>query len=149
MIRRDLGAEIAARTARLVVMPLECSGGQSQFIVHQPPASDDKAAMGPLLVWIEKNLHKELSLPVIARHAAMSKRTLSRRFLERVGSTPAQWVTAARVRRAQQLLETTHLSVEEVAAQSGFNSASVLREHFAGIVGTSPLAYRHSFGLSR
>jgi transcriptional regulator GlxA family with amidase domain len=55
----------------------------------------------------------------------------------------------ARVRRAQQLLETTGLSVEEVVAHSGFTSASVLREHFAGIVGTSPLMYRRSFAAAR
>ena len=149
MIRCDLGAEIAALTARLVVMPLERAGGQAQFIVHQPPAPDDGAAMGPWLVWIEKNLHKELSLAAIARQAAMSTRTLSRRFLERVGATPARWVATARVRRAQQLLETTGLSVEEVAAHSGFKSASVLREHFGRSVGTTPLAYRRSFGARR
>lgn len=149
LVRRDLGAEVAARTARLAVMPLERAGGQAQFIVHDAPAVNDKTAMGTLLLWIERNLHKELSLPVIARQAAMSPRTLSRRFAERVGATPAHWVAAARVRRAQQLLETTSLSVEEVAAHSGFGSASVLREHFTGIVGTSPVSYRRSFGFAR
>jgi transcriptional regulator GlxA family with amidase domain len=149
LVRRDFGADVAAHTARLAVMPLERAGGQAQFIVHERPTVNDNTAMGPLLLWIEKNVHKELSLRVIARQAAMSTRTLSRRFVERVGTTPAQWIAAARVRRAQQLLETTNLSVEEVAAHSGFRSASVLREHFAGIVGTSPLAYRRSFGSAR
>jgi len=147
-LRRDFGAEVAARTARLAVMPLERAGGQAQFIVHDAPIVNDKTAMGTLLLWIEKNLHKELSLPVIARQAATSPRTLSRRFAERVGATPANWVAAARVRRAQQLLETTRLSVEEVALHSGFGSASVLREHFAGIVGTSPVSYRRSFRVA-
>lgn len=93
-------AEAAARTARLAVMPLKRPGGQAQFIVHDVPAVDDKTAMGTLLLWIEKNLHKELSLPVIARQAAMIPRTLSRRFAERVNATPAHWslphVSAAR-----------------------------------------------------
>ena len=146
LVRCDLGAKVAAHAARLAVMPLERAGGQAQFIVHEVPTVNDKTAIGPLLLWIEKNLHKELSLPLIARQAAMSTRTLSRRFVERVGATPAQWVSAARVRRAQQLLETTGLSLEEVAAHSGFRSASVLREHFAGIVGTTPAAYRQTFG---
>ena len=148
IVRRDFGAEVAARTARLAVMPLERAGGQAQFIVHDVPTVNDKTAMGTLLVWIEKNLHKELSLPVIARQAAMSPRTLSRRFAERVGATPANWVAAARVRRAQQLLETTGLSVEEVALHAGFGSASVLREHFARMVGTSPVSYRRSFRVA-
>jgi len=62
-----------------------------------------------------------------------------------VGMTPASWVTGARVRRAQRLLETTSLSVERVATDVGFGSSAVLREHFGQIVGTSPQAYRQSF----
>ena len=76
----------------------------------------------------------------------MSTRTLSRRFREQVGTTPVRWIASARVRRAQQLLETTNLSIEQVATEVGFKSTSVLREHFGGIVGTTPLAYRRAFG---
>jgi transcriptional regulator GlxA family with amidase domain len=101
--------------------------------------------MGSLLAWLEENLHRQLFLSLIAKRAAMSTRTLSRRFREQVGTTPAAWITRARVRRAQQLLETTELSIERVAADSGFGSAAVLREHFGGIVGTNPLTYRRAF----
>ncbi|HET6958200.1 MAG TPA: helix-turn-helix domain-containing protein [Vicinamibacterales bacterium] len=51
----------------------------------------------------------------------------------------------ARVRHAQRLLETTDLAVEQVAAEAGFGSAAVLREHFGTVVGTSPLSYRRAF----
>ena len=148
LVRRDLGAEAAADVARAVVMPLERAGGQAQFIVHEPP-SVDHASIGRLLMWIEQNLRKELSLRVIARRAAMSTRTLSRRFREQVGATPAQWIGRARVRGAQRLLETTDLSVEEIAGETGFGSATVLRERFGRIVGTSPIGYRRSFRLAK
>jgi transcriptional regulator GlxA family with amidase domain len=144
LVRRDLGAEAAAAVARDAVMPLERAGGQAQFIVHEPPAADG-TSLAPLLAWLEQNLRKELSLAAIARRAAMSTRTLSRRFREQVGATPALWVTRARIRRAQRLLETTALSIERVAAEVGFGSSAVLREQFSRIVGTSPLAYRRAF----
>jgi len=144
MVRRDLGADIAASVARLAVMPLERAGGQAQFIEHVSP-SDAPGAMTPLLTWMEQNLARELPLPVIARRAAMSTRTLSRRFREQVGATPAAWLAQARVRRAQRLLETTDLAVERVAAEAGFGSAAVMREHFRTVVGTSPQSYRHAF----
>lgn len=146
LVRRDMGSAIAANTARAAVMPLERSGGQAQFIVHQEPDADESLA--PLLVWIERNLKKRLSLTSVACQAAMSNRTLSRRFREQVGAAPAQWITKARVRRAQKLLETTRLSIEQVATESGFHSASVLREHFSAILGTSPRAYRQAFGIT-
>jgi transcriptional regulator GlxA family with amidase domain len=145
MVRRDLGAEVAAATARAAVMPLERTGGQAQFIVHAPPTGDGNS-LAPVLSWLEQNLHRELMLPVIARRAAMSTRTLSRRFRDQVGVTPAAWVAQARIRRAQRLLETTRFSVEHVAREVGFRSATVLREHFGQLVGTSPLAYRRAFG---
>jgi transcriptional regulator GlxA family with amidase domain len=144
LVRLDLGAKVAAEAARAAVMPLERAGGQAQFIVHEPPAGGD-ASMSQLLTWIELNLGRDLPLPVIARRAAMSTRTLSRRFREQVGATPAQWITRARVRRAQRLLETTDLAVEEVAGEAGFGSAAVMREHFGEIVGNTPLAYRRAF----
>lgn len=147
LVRRDLGAEIAARAARTAVMPLERSGGQAQFIVYEQPAVAE--SMGTLLLWIEQNVGKHVSLPAIARHAAISTRTLSRRFREQVGTTPVRWIASARVRRAQHLLETTSLSIEQVAAEVGFRSASVLREHFGGILGTTPLAYRSAFVSAR
>jgi transcriptional regulator GlxA family with amidase domain len=144
LVRRDLGAEAAAEVARAAVMPLERAGGQAQFIVHETPAGDH-TSIGQLLTWIEQNLRKDLSLPVIARRAAMSTRTLSRHFRAQVGATPADWIARARVRRAQHLLETTELAVERVAAEAGFGSAAVMREHFGEIVGTTPLAYRRAF----
>jgi transcriptional regulator GlxA family with amidase domain len=147
LIRRDLGAEAAATAARAAVMPLERAGGQAQFIAHESPA-DDGGSVAPLLGWLEENLHRDLTLSVMARRAGMSTRTLTRRFGEQVGATPAAWVARARVRRAQRLLETTHLPVERLASEVGFASATVLREHFGRVVGTSPLAYRRSFALN-
>ena len=144
LVRRDLGAETAAHVARAAVMPLERAGGQAQFIVHAPP-SVDHASLTTLTTWIEQNLKKDLSLSVIARRAAMSTRTLSRRFREQIGTTPAAWITNARVRRAQRLLETTELAIEELATECGFGSASVLREHFGCVIGTTPVAYRRAF----
>ena len=144
MVRRDYGPAVAAHAARLAVMPLERDGGQAQFIVHQPPAS--AASLQPLLQWLWQNLHRELNMDEVARKAAMSPRTLSRQFKRQVGTTLLQWILTARVRRAQELLETTDLSVEQVAAQTGFGAATMLRERFAKAVGTTPTAYRRALG---
>jgi transcriptional regulator GlxA family with amidase domain len=126
------------------VLPLERPGGQAQFIVREPP-SPEGTPMALLLERLERRLHEELDLPQMARLASMSTRTLSRRFREQVGTTPAQWLAHARIRRAQRLLETTDLSVERVAAEVGFGAAAMLRERFRQVVGTSPREYRRSF----
>ena len=148
LVRRDLGAEVAATVARQAVMPLERAGTQAQFIVHAPPSVED-GAIGALLLWLScrATCIEPLTLPIVARRARMSTRTLSRRFREQVGTTPALWVAGARVREAQRLQETTRWSIEQVAAEVvGFRSPSILRcSHFQKSVGTSPQAYRRAF----
>ena len=144
IVRRDLGAEAAAHVARDSVMPLERAGGQAQFIDHAPPA-DPTGSLSALLSWLDDNLGLELTLSAIARRAGMSPRNLSRRFSEQIGISPAQWITRARIRRAQRWLETTDLPIEHVANEVGLHSTSVLRQRFRQIVGVSPQAYRQSF----
>jgi transcriptional regulator GlxA family with amidase domain len=143
IVRRDYGAAVAADASRKAVMPLERSGGQTQFIVHPEPSSS--LALQPVLKWMESQLHRTLTLEAIAAHAALSKRTLGRRFMQQTGTSPLQWLLGARVRRAQSLLETSALSVEQVANATGFGSSAAFRACFGKLVGTSPQDYRRSF----
>lgn len=143
MIRNDYGAEVAANAARLAVAPLIREGGQSQYIVQ----SDVKGvtSLQKLMQWAERNLHQSLTLEKLATKGAMSTRTLTRRFHEQIGVSPLQWVQTARVRRAQQLLETTTFSIERIATEAGFGSITAFRERFGRIVGTPPQRYRAAF----
>lgn len=144
LVESDLGSDVAAATARTIVMPLRRSGGQAQFITHPPPTPDG-TNLAPLLEWLEQNHRRELTLDDIARQAALSTRTLHRRFAEQIGTTPTVWLRQVRIRRSQQLLETTRHSIEDIAHAVGFGSATTFRTNFVDVVGTSPTAYRRSF----
>ncbi|WP_149183632.1 GlxA family transcriptional regulator [Streptomyces sp. TRM49041] len=144
LVRTDLGAAHAAATARRIVLPLQRDGGQAQFIEHPQPA-DNGTTLQPTLQWMETNLHRPLVLEAIAEHAAMSIRSLNRHFRAQTGTTPLQWLLRARIHRAQQLLETTDLSIERIADQTGFGAPATLRHHFARLAGASPQAYRTAF----
>ena len=143
LIGRDFGRAVAAETARAIVMPLARHGGQAQYIASG--TSPETRTLAPVLDWIEANIHDDIDLSDIAAAAAMSKRTLNRRFLEATATTPTRWLRQQRIRRSQQLLETTDLSVETIAAQVGFGSVAAFRQHFADLVSTSPSSYRKTF----
>ncbi len=143
LVRRDHGQAIAAHAARLAVAPLHRDGGQSQFIRHELPRATDNLA--PLLDWMLAHLGKPLGVEMLAARANMSARTFSRRFREQTGTTPLQWLLAARVRRAQELLETSNHSIDAVAAASGFEAPVTFRTRFQQIVGVSPKVYRRRF----
>jgi transcriptional regulator GlxA family with amidase domain len=84
----------------------------------------------------------------LAKRANMSRRNFDRRFREITGATPANWLTHQRVIRAQQLLESTSLPVDEVARYCGFSSSAALRPQFRRLVGVAPASYRATFGVS-
>lgn len=145
MLRLDYGAAVAAAAARRAVMPLERSGGQAQFILQKPPSSGEGDSLAKLLEWMQKSLDSDLSVEALARRAGMSGRSFARHFKEQIGTTPARWVTTARVRQAQVLLETTDLPVERIGDAVGFGSGAAFRARFQELTGVSPLAHRRTF----
>ncbi|MFI6829469.1 GlxA family transcriptional regulator [Kribbella sp. NPDC050241] len=144
MVRNDFGAAVAADAARHVVIAPQRDGDQSQFIVHRDPTGAS-GSLEPTMRWVRDRLGEPLTLSDIAQHAAMSPRTLNRHFREETGTTPLQWLLTQRVRHAQELLETTALSIEDIARHCGFGTAINLRHHFTRRVNMSPLAYRRAF----
>lgn len=148
LVRRDHGAEVAADAAARTVMPPEREGGQPQVTVHEPPGPR-RTSVQPLLRWLQDNCEQDLDLAGIAAHVGVSPRTLTRRFHEQIGLTPVQWLHRARLRRAQQLLETTDDPVEHIGARVGFSSSTTFREGFRRVVGTSPQGYRRAHRAHR
>ncbi|CRZ13688.1 GlxA family transcriptional regulator [Mycolicibacterium neworleansense] len=148
LVGRDHGAAAAADTARLAVAPLHRDGGQAQFIPRNTVAArhiGQRTELDDVLAWIDREAHRELSLADIAARAAISVRTLNRRFQAETGQTPMQWLTGVRIRHAQQLLESTNDGVEHIGRQVGFGSPANFRDQFRRLTGVTPQNYRNTF----
>ncbi|GAA1596617.1 GlxA family transcriptional regulator [Actinoplanes couchii] len=145
LVRRDHGAAVAADASRLAVAPLHRDGGQAQFIARPAVAAAD-AGLDPLLEWLETHAHEPVTLAGVAARAGLSPRTLNRRFHEQTGHTPMQWVATVRIRRAQEMLETTDYGVDRIAHLVGFASPAQFRAQFKRLSGVAPHAYRTTFG---
>ncbi|RLV48253.1 helix-turn-helix domain-containing protein [Nocardioides mangrovicus] len=146
-VRCELGAAVASRIARRMVVPPQREGGQRQYIELPVPACSADS-LSPLLTWMREHLHQEQPVSDLAQRAAMSPRTFARRFVAETGTTPARWLLLQRLDHARHLLESTDLAVESVAARCGFGSAALLRHHFAAHVGVAPSDYRRTFSTA-
>jgi AraC family transcriptional activator FtrA len=144
IVRRDFGAEIANTVARRLVIPPHRDGGQAQY-VPDSFRKDAGGGLATLLQWAQTQLDQPLSVEALSKRAALSPRTLARRFLEEAGTTPHRWVTHQRLLNAQRRLEASRASIDEVAEAVGFGSATTLRQHFQRAFGTTPTAYRRRF----
>lgn len=144
LIRRDHGASVANTAARRLVVPPHRDGGQAQFVLAPVPL-DEGHPLTELFDWASKRLDQPLTVEDLARQANMSTRHLARLFKVVTGTTPLQWLHTQRIRRAQELLEMTGDSVDQIAESSGMGTAATLRRHFHRTVGVPPDTYRRTF----
>jgi transcriptional regulator GlxA family with amidase domain len=144
LVRRDHGPAIANIVARRLVVPPHRAGGQAQFVSTPVPAQDDHP-LADLLPWVMRRLDQPLTVEDMARQSRMSSRHLTRHFRSSTGTTPLQWLLTQRIRRAQELLESTNDSVDAIASAAGMGTATTLRRHFHRTVGVPPDTYRQTF----
>jgi transcriptional regulator GlxA family with amidase domain len=145
LVRQRHGADVANRTARMLVTPPHRQGGQAQYIEQPVPQLPSENRLPGVLEWAREHLAEPLSLDTLAEVARMSRRTFTRRFREATGTTVNKWVNAERVSRAQQLLETSEMPIDAIASKAGFGTTLSLRQQFSAQLGTSPSSYRRTF----
>ncbi|MGD0927981.1 MAG: helix-turn-helix domain-containing protein [Streptosporangiaceae bacterium] len=144
LLRLEYGAAVANAVARRMVVPPHRDGGQAQFVPVRVDEADDPANLASLHEWTLRHLQEPVTVADLAAHALMSPRTFARQFAARTGTTPHQWLIRARLMRAQELLERSDHSIEQIAAECGL-SPLMLRRHFSRMCGTTPQAYRRTF----
>lgn len=145
ILSTDLGSLAATAVARRIVLAPHRSGSQAQFI--PVPIAPERASdpIEEAMAWARNRLHLAPTLDQWSAAARMSRRTFTRRFRERVGMSPQQWLAMQRLDAARLALEASDDTVETVAQHTGFGSALVLRTHFARAYGVTPRAYRAAF----
>lgn len=144
IVRTDHGGELANWVARCCVVPPFRDGGQAQYIARPVP-EQGAASTAATRVWALDRLDGPLALADLAAHARMSLRTFARRFHDEVGLSPGRWLIQQRVARARHLLESSDLSVDQIAARVGFATGASLRQHLHAAIGVSPQVYRRTF----
>jgi transcriptional regulator GlxA family with amidase domain len=147
LVAEDLGRAVALRVARQLVMYVQRPGGQSQFSAQLEAQAVEREPLQELQAWIAEHPDEDHSVERLAARVAMSPRHFARVFRAEAGSTPAVFVERTRVEVARRLLESTALSVDDVARAAGFGSPETLRRAFARRVGASPTQYRDRFRL--
>ncbi|QIQ04266.1 GlxA family transcriptional regulator [Streptomyces liangshanensis] len=144
IVRRDHGTAVANDVARRTVVPPHRDGGQAQYIERPLPEPQLTSTTGARN-WALARLHEPLQLRDMAEQQSMSVRTFTRRFREETGISPGQWLVRQRVELARHLLESTDLSVDQVARDAGFGTAQSMRQHLQSALGVAPTVYRRTF----
>ena len=89
---------------------------------------------------MHKNIERPLPLSDIAQLATCPLKTLSRRFQASLGTSPGQVYRHIRLTEARQLIESTSLSISEIALRCGYESPTALSRAFRLRFGVAPTA---------
>jgi len=144
LVREDFGPDAANSVARRMVVAAHRSGGQVQFVERAVPARQESQLSG-LLDRLRETPARAWTVAEMADGAAMSVRTFVRRFRDATGTSPGIWLAEQRLILARDLLETTDLSMDRIAEESGLGTATNLRLSFIRRVGVPPSIYRKQF----
>lgn len=148
LIEEDFGRDLAMFVARLLVVYLRRTGGQSQFsamLAAQTSCATDRFT--DLERWMLENPTEDLRVERLAERAGMSPRNFARRYSDLRKATPARAVEAIRVEAARRILEEQDLRLIEVANRCGFSDETHLRKAFHRQLGISPNDYRQRFAI--
>lgn len=93
---------------------------------------------------VENNYYKELRISDIAAAVRLEQKYFSRKFKNRFGMSPVEYLTDIRIRKGCELLRNEEYMIKEIAFLCGYNSSLAFNVAFRKKMGMSPQSYRDS-----
>ncbi|KJC42361.1 AraC family transcriptional regulator [Bradyrhizobium sp. LTSP885] len=139
VVARFAGPGIAKGCANYLLLDERRS--QAPFMAINYLASQDpKVAKAEK--WVRNNIARDFAIEDVATAVGLAPRTFARRIAAVCGVSPIQFVQRIRIEAARSLLETTRLSVEQIAREVGYAEPSTLRRLIRRVTRHSPRHFR-------
>jgi transcriptional regulator GlxA family with amidase domain len=120
---------------------------QCNYRSFRPRLDHGDDAIRVLPFGMEENAAFDMSLSALAPRAAMSERTLQRRFGDATGLPLGRYVQALRVEKARGLLKWTPLPISDICWVVGYSDVSAFSRLFKSICGVTAGEYRPRFSV--
>jgi transcriptional regulator GlxA family with amidase domain len=124
VVDKFAGPSLAKACARYLLLDERRS--QAPFMAIAFLAGQDPK-MAKAEKWVRANIARDFAIDEVAASVALAPRTFARRIAATCGLSPIQFVQRIRLETARFLLETTRLSVEQIALRIGYAEPSTLR----------------------
>lgn len=141
LVAQHCGSELAERCARFLL--LDGRRSQSRYMAVGFLASRD-AEVDRAGRWAAAHLAAGVTVDELASASGLAPRTFARRVAKVTGLSPVQYLQRIRVERAVELLESTTLSVEEIARRVGYAEPTTLRRLLRRATGGGPRELRNA-----
>lgn len=139
LLRTRFGSALAEIVGRVLL--IDGRQAQAPFVVPSM-LSNGNELVRRLTERIESSLPRPPSVAALADEFALSPRTLARHVRAATGQGALALVQSVRLSRARLLIESTRLTIEQIAAQVGYEDATALRRLMRKAAGAAPSRFR-------
>ncbi|NOD77608.1 MULTISPECIES: GlxA family transcriptional regulator [unclassified Ruegeria] len=146
-IANQHGNELASLVAEMCIHNRPGELNPTQRTMRSALIGSRNPKLAAAITLMENNIEAPLSLPEIADQAGLSRRQMERLFASHANQSPAMFYADLRLSHAYALLSGTSLSVAEISAATGFESASSLSKRFRRKYGLSPHQFTRSWKM--
>jgi transcriptional regulator GlxA family with amidase domain len=140
-------AELATATSHVLLPNLDRQQTVQQMMSEVNIKTQAAGSVDLARRYIDEHLTEPYNIETLCAVAATSARTLLRHFEATHGISPLSYLHQQRMTRAKVLLETTYLSIEQVAQACGYTDTGSFRRVFQKITGGLPALYREQYRL--
>ena len=142
LIERFIGRNAARHVERNFSHEIRRTYEEYRYLdgAEDVPSADEAVVTARL--WIDQNLSDRASVAEIAQRHGMSTRSFDRRFRAATGTSPRRYWQQQRLLTAKELLESTNLSISEIAHRVGYDDASYFAAIFRREISVTPREYR-------
>jgi transcriptional regulator GlxA family with amidase domain len=142
LVDEDFGRDLALAIARELVVFRVRSAGQTQYSTALISYGSESGRVQKATEFILRNLESGVALDEVAAHVCLSPRQLTRKFKDAMGISPSQYISAAQIDLARELLSGTDQPFEKIALRCGFSGRQQLARVFAKALGMKPGEFR-------
>ena len=139
LLRTRFGVALADTVGKVLL--LDGRQAQAPFAVPSMMANGSEL-IRRLTRRIEASLPQPPSVVALAGEMAMSSRTLARHVRAATGRGPLALVQSVRLNRARQLIESSRMTIAQVAESVGYEDATALRRLMRKSAGAAPSQFR-------
>ncbi len=139
LLRARFGAPLAKAVSRLLLV--DGREAQAPFVVPELLADGDEL-VARVIERVTAAMPAPPPISTLAREFGLSERTLTRHIRAKTGQSTKALVQSVRLNRARLLLESSRLSVEQVAEQVGYGDATALWRLMRRVAGLTPRQLR-------
>jgi AraC-like DNA-binding protein len=135
---KNIFADLALK--ELLIRLIQCQ--HLQQVETEKEDHTNQTRLHYVLNYINEHLSERIAVDVLCRKAYLSRNVFFKWFKEQFGISPLEYINAARIRQAKELLADIRNDIQSVSAQCGFSDVNYFIRVFRKLEGITPGAYQ-------